>query len=144
MLRAGKAKTKSNQIPKKSTRSSSGGIPAVNITTSAGGAAPAVNLTATLGAASSTTPSSPSTILPSTAGTPGGRTVLVGDQFQLLTDLKAEPIAKWAVKVKNLLTTGATNTALSMISDDRHRDLGQKIFSLIGDKDPAKARDWRN
>ena len=58
-----------------------------------------------------------------TTGTPGNRTVLVGDQFQLLTKLEADSVAKWATKVKNLISTGASNTALSMVSEELYRDI---------------------
>ena len=62
--------------------------------------------------------------IPTNSGTPGNRTVLVGDQFQLLTKLEADySVAKWATKVKNLISTGASNTALLMVSEEVYRSL---------------------
>jgi len=108
----------------------------------AGSSAAGVNLNPVLGAIVGTPPGSSSSSVPTTnSGTPGNRTVLVGDQFQLLTKLEAEAVAKWATKVKNLQSTGATNTALSMIADELHRDLDKKIQVL--EKDTAKATAWR-
>ena len=108
---------------------------------SSGSSAAGTNLNPVLGAIVGTPPGASASPGPATnSGTPG-RTVLVGDQFQLLTKLEAEAVAKWATKVKNLQSTGATNTALSMIADELHRDLDQKIQVL--EKDTVKATAWR-
>ena len=96
----------------------------------AGSSAAGINLNPVLGAIVGTPPGASSSPVPATnSGTPGNRTVLVGDKFQLLTKLEAEAVAKWATKVKNLQSTGATNIALSMIADELHRDLDQKSKS---------------
>ena len=77
-----------------------------------------------------------------TPGTPGGnRPVLITDQFQLLTKLDGSMVGAWSQKVKNLQSSGAGNTALSMIADELHKSIGQK-FSVVN-KNDALDPDWK-
>ena len=125
---AAKAKTTRS---KKSTRLSNSLSTAVNLEPEM------MEVTGAAGGSSSTTTGT----IPTNSGTPGNRTVLVGDQFQLLTKLEADSVAKWATKVKNLISTGASNTALSMVSEELYRDIEQKAAVL--EKDSAKAKSWK-
>ena len=125
---AAKAKTTRS---KKSTRLSNSLSAAVNLEPEM------MEVTGAAGGSSSATTGT----IPTNSGTPGNRTVLVGDQFQLLTKLEADSVAKWATKVKNLISTGASNTALSMVSEELYRDIEQKAAVL--EKDSTKAKSWK-
>ena len=79
-----------------------------------------------------------------TSGTPGGnRPVLITDQFQLLTKLDGSAVGAWALKVKNLQSSGAGNTALSMIADDLHKSIGQK-FMVMNKNELLDPTDWKS
>ena len=124
---AAKAKT----TKRKSTRLTNSGSSAVNLSSVM------TEVTEAAGGSSATTTGT----MPTNSGTPGNRTVLVGDQFQLLTKLEADSVAKWATRVKNLISTGASNTALSMVSEELYRDIEQKAAVL--EKDSTKAKTWK-